>query len=151
MSAWTLMTTNASIFSTNFGSHLSKSRNTTSRLLKEIWRRRKNASANLLKRTWAKRGIYPSLNRVLDIFIEDPEISEALAIAVKGRLTAKYDLLTFFADVVSEKVGADLEDFEDDLRGLAEKRTFKKHQRALAKLSLFLLTSHQIRRIIDDK
>ena len=91
------------------------------------------------------------MNRVLDIFIEDPEISEALAIAVKGRLTAKYDLLTFFADVVSEKVGADLEDFEDDLLGLAEKRTFKKYQRALAKLSLFLLTSHQIRRIIDDK
>ena len=105
----------------------------------------------LIKRTWAKRGIYPSLARVLDVFVQNREVSEPLAIAIANKLTPKYDLADFFTDTIGKKFPDDLEEFEDDLLDLADDRNFKKHHRALAKLSLFTLTSHQIKRIINNK
>jgi hypothetical protein len=110
-----------------------------------------NRINELIAKTWAKRGIYPSLHHVLDYFIQDTDISIPLANAIKSKLTPNYDLAKFFKDMVDENFDDDLNEFEDALSDLPENRVFKKHLRSFAKLSLFILTSQQVEKIIDNK
>lgn len=106
---------------------------------------------DLIAKTWAKRGAYPSLHWTLNHFLQDEERSRFLAQAIKSQLGPKNDLGKFFENIVDEDIPDELEDFEDELYDLAEKRIFKKYHAALAKLSLFVLTKNQIEKIIADK
>lgn len=105
----------------------------------------------LIKATWEKRGIYPGLGKVLNHFTDDEERSTALAAALCALTAPKSDLLDLFARIVDEDIPGDLEDFEDDLIDLAENRLFKKNIAGLARLSLFNLTQHQVKRIIEQR
>lgn len=106
---------------------------------------------DLIAKTWTKRGIYPSLAKVLNHFVQDKENAEALAAAICPLLSGKNDLSKFFQQVIKEDIPEGLENFEDELLDLAENRIFSKYQKAFAKLSLFVLTEHQVEKIIEDK
>ena len=110
-----------------------------------------NRINNLIAKTWAKRGIYPSLHQIINHFIEENETSISLANAIREKLNPRYDLAQFFKDVIDENFDDDFDEFEDQLSDLAGDRTFKKYFLSFAKLSLFILTSHQIEKIIEDK
>lgn len=105
----------------------------------------------LIEMTWAKRGTYPSLNHVLNYFIQDTEIANTLAKTINPLLSSKYDLASFFEDVLEGEYKESLENFEDELDDLSRNRVFKKHHLSLAKLSLFQLTANQITKIIEAK
>lgn len=105
----------------------------------------------LIEKIWKKRGIYPSLAFVFNNFIQDLDRSSELADAVKQTLSNKHNLHEFFARIIEEDIPEELSKFEDELLELSSNRIFKKHFASLAKLSLFLLTEHQIERIIKDK
>lgn len=104
----------------------------------------------LIALTWAKRGIYPALPKVLDHFIQDQPRSAALASALVALTSKKADLHALLTQTLAGGAPTSLDDFEDELADLAEKRLFTKHLPALARLSLFNLTHHQVRRIIED-
>jgi exodeoxyribonuclease V alpha subunit len=104
----------------------------------------------LIKSTWEKRGIYPTLGRVLGYFMNDEERSTDLAAAMRGITAPKTDLLSLFKRIVANDIPGELEDFEDDLLDLVENRLFKKNLAGLARLSLLNLTSHQVTRIIEQ-
>lgn len=104
----------------------------------------------LIKSTWEKRGIYPSLSKVLNYFIDDEKRSAQLAMAIRSVADPKNDLLGLFKRIISDDIPGELDDFGDDLLDLAESRVFKKNLAGLARLSLFSLTEHQIRRIIEQ-
>lgn len=106
---------------------------------------------DLIAKTWAKRGIYPSLAKVLNHFIQDKENSQSIATAIYPLLSSKNDLNKFFQGIIKKDIPEELEDFEDELLDLAENRIFNKYSKALAKLSLFVLTDHQVEKIIQDK
>lgn len=106
---------------------------------------------DLIKKTWAKRGIYPSLGKVLNHFIQDEEKALAIASIMYPLLTSKNDLNKLLQSIIKSDIPEELEKYEDDLLDLAENRIFKKYVASLAKLSLFLLTGHQIEKIIEDK
>jgi exodeoxyribonuclease V alpha subunit len=105
----------------------------------------------LIARTWKKRGIYPSLSKILDHFIQDNSSSDELAETIQSILSPKYDLNKLFSDVIENAIPDELEEFEDDLCDLAENRTFKKYFKSFSKLSLLVLTDYQIEKIIEDK
>lgn len=120
-------------------------------VVKRDFKEEENRIESLIRKCWGKRGIYPSLAKVLNHYLDDVKISDALAKSMLPLLNAKYDLAKCFADVIDENIPKELADFEDELLDLAENRVFKKYHQSLARLSLFVLTSHQIEKIIEDK
>lgn len=106
---------------------------------------------DLIKKTWTKRGIYPSLGKVLNHFIQDEEKAFIIASLMYPLLSIKNDLNKLFQSIIKNDIPEELGEHEDDLLDLAENRIFKKYAASLAKLSLFLLTEHQIEKIIEDK
>lgn len=105
----------------------------------------------MIAKVWAKRGIYPSLANVLNHFLEDNIKSRKLSNSLYPLLSRKYDLQSFFADIINEDIPDELEPWENDLLDLADDRIFKKYYKSFAKLSLFVLTEHQVEKIIQDK
>lgn len=105
----------------------------------------------LIARTWKKRGIYPSLSKILDHFIQEKSNSNGLAITIQSILSPKYDLYKLFSDVLENTIPEELKEYEDELCDLAENRTFKKYFKSFSKLSLLVLTEQQIEKIIEDK
>ena len=105
----------------------------------------------LIEKIWAKRGAYPSLAAVLNHYILDESLSSCLANAMLQLTTPKNDLSQIFSSIIEEEIPGELEEFEDDLLDLAENRRFKKYYKSLARLSLFVLTTHQINKIINNK
>ena len=110
-----------------------------------------NRINKLIEKCWQKRSVYPALPKVLNHYIQDAQRANKLAEAIFSQLDSNYDLAAFFQDVINEKWADELDDFEDDLFDLSENRTFKKYHASLAKLSLFLLTENQIKKIIQNK
>ena len=104
----------------------------------------------LIKAVWEKRGIYPALGKVLNYFLDDDDRSDELAAAIYQLTTPKSDLLNLLTQIAEGDIPAELENFEDELLYLADIRLFKKNIIGLARLSLFNLTSHQIKRIIEQ-
>lgn len=105
---------------------------------------------DLIKSVWGKRGIYPSLSKVLNHFLEDENTSNALATAIIGLTDPKTDISKIFQKIIDEEFEGNLEDFEDELYNLSHERRFKKNIGGLSRLSLFNLTQYQISKIIDD-
>jgi len=103
----------------------------------------------LIKLTWEKRGIYPALSKIINHFVDDEVCSNKMAIAMNALTLPKFDLLDLFKSIIDEDIPKELDDFEDDLLDLAEKRLFKKNIAGLAKLALFNLTQYQVSRIIE--
>lgn len=107
--------------------------------------------AALIEKVWKKRGIYPSLKFVLNHFIQELHVSEQLSLAIAKLLSNDNDLADFFAQVVDEAIPESLSDFEEELLDMSSNRVFKKHYVAFAKLSLFVLTETQVKKIIGNK
>jgi len=103
---------------------------------------------NLIQMVWGDRGIYPSLEKVLQHFLKRDCIS--LSNTIRSLLSKKYDLLRCFEDIANEDIPDELEDFEDDLDDLMGVPQFKRRFKAYLKLSLFNLTEFQINRIVTD-
>ncbi len=105
---------------------------------------------DLIESVWKKRGIYPSLNKVLKPFMNSAEEANRLAEAVKAILKSKYDLEMLFQDIMDDNIPDELEAYEDDLLDLLDKRVFKKNIKSFAVLGLLNLTETQVRKIIDN-
>lgn len=106
---------------------------------------------DLIAKCWAKRGIYPSLLKILNHYLHYDEKAKELASAIEPVLSSNYDLSKFFNDIIADDIPNELKVFEDDLKDITESRIFKKYFKSLAKLSLFVLTEHQIEKILLDK
>jgi ATP-dependent exoDNAse (exonuclease V) alpha subunit len=103
---------------------------------------------SLIKMVWERRGIYPSLDKVFNYFLEGD--NKELAEAIKPILTKKYDLIQCFEDIAKEKIPDELEEYEEDLLDLFDNRQFKRQYKSYLRLALFNLTSHQIKRMITQ-
>ena len=104
----------------------------------------------LIGKVWEKRGIYPCLNKVVDYFLGNRELSDELASNLIGTTDEKNDLSAIFEKIIKGKVPKELKENESDLVDLVEKRVFKKNCKSLLKLGLFNLTQYQIDKIIND-
>lgn len=108
----------------------------------------------LIRMVWQKRGIYPSLGKVLNYFLDDEETSGQLATALCSLTDERKhsDLSSVSKRVVIDlKPPKQLKKYMNQLEDLAENRKFKKHYEALAKLSLLNLTPQQIKKIIENE
>ena len=105
----------------------------------------------LISKVWKKRGIYPSLNYVIDYFIEDISSSKSLSKAITKWVNEEKDLIKLFERILEEDIPKKLKRFEDVFYELSGNRRFRKYYKSLAKLSLFVLTKQQIKKIIKDK
>ena len=103
---------------------------------------------SLIKMVWERRGIYPSLDKVLGYFLKK-DCSE-LSDVIKSQLDKRHDLIDCFEAISKGDFPEELDEFEDDLDALMEIPQFKRSFKAYLKLSLFNLTSHQIERIVRD-
>jgi len=106
---------------------------------------------NLIEKVWKKRGTYPSLNFVLNNLVQDLQVANAITDSIKPLFNNKYDLTNFFKDVLDENIPKESSEYEDELLELSNNRIFKKHYLSFAKLSLFVLTENQVKKIIADK
>lgn len=104
----------------------------------------------LIDSIWKKRGIYPSLGKVLNYFTADEAEAEKIAASLTSVLEPKYDLKMLLKDIIDDSIPDTLEEIEDNLLDLAENRVFKKNIGSIATLSLMSLTSHQINKIINN-
>lgn len=100
----------------------------------------------MIEMVWAKRGIYPSLTKVLSYFLKKDCTN--LSNAILPLLSKDNDLLMCFDRISKDDIPDELEDFADDFDDLFGRAEFKRNYKAYLKLSLFNLTDHQIKRII---
>lgn len=100
----------------------------------------------MIEMVWNRRGIYPSLDKVLKYFL-DKDCKE-LANAITAVTSKDFDLQQLFEAVSQDDFPVGLEDFEDDLDDLITNPEFRRNFKSFIKLSLFNLTEHQIKRII---
>lgn len=105
----------------------------------------------LIKGVWAKRGIYPALSHILNYLLENKESADELAKVIEFNASNDQDLQKIFDLILAEDFPVYLMPFEDALLDLAESQQFKKYHKAFSKLSLFILTEHQVYKIIQDK
>jgi exodeoxyribonuclease V alpha subunit len=104
----------------------------------------------LIERAWRKRGIYPSLGRILSCFLPEENCNQ-LAEALVVQTDPKNDLQTILKGVVEdENIPPALERHEDALLDLADSHAFRNNLAAWVKLSLFNLTPYQIEKITND-
>lgn len=107
--------------------------------------------SEMIKMTWENRGIYPSLNKVLNCFMDNESLSNTIANKINSVVNSKYDLLQLFNELKDEQIPESLEDIEDDLLDLIDQRLFKKHIKSLAVLALYNLTDYQVRKLISNQ
>ena len=100
----------------------------------------------LIQMVWEKRGIYPSLQKVLTYFLKKD--CKKITEAIKTVLTKDFDLIKCFELLVEGEIPEALEDNANDIDDLIGVAQFKRHFKAYLKLSLFNLTEYQIKRII---
>jgi ATP-dependent exoDNAse (exonuclease V) alpha subunit len=105
----------------------------------------------LIRGVWEKRGIYPALPHVLNYLIEDKKKADELAKVIQFNATNDNDLQKILDSIFAEDFPGYLMPFEDTLLDLAESQQFKKYHKSFSKLSLFILTEHQVNKIIKDK
>ena len=102
----------------------------------------------MIEMVWKRRGTYPSLEKVLRHFIKK-DCSE-LATAINSVVNKDFDLQQCFEAIAMDEYPQELEDYEDDLENLIGNPEFKRNFKSYIKLTLFNLTSHQIKRIIEQ-
>jgi len=101
----------------------------------------------LIKMVWERRGIYPSLDKVLKHFLNRD--SKELAEAIRPILRKDFDLTQCFESIVKGDIPEELKEFEDELDDLFAVPQFKRKYKAYLRLALFNLTSYQIKRIVN--
>jgi len=102
----------------------------------------------LIKMVWERRGIYPSLDKVLTHFLKRD--TRELAEAIKSILRKNFDLIQCFEAITKNGIPEELEAYEDELDDLFAVPQFKRKYKAYLKLALFNLTPYQIKRIVND-
>jgi exodeoxyribonuclease V alpha subunit len=106
---------------------------------------------NLIRAVWEKRGLYPTLEKILNRFVDDLESSRDLARALTQYATSKKDVLQILTSIKDgDEIPDELTEYEDLILDLLETRRFSRQLEPLIKLSLFQLTDHQINKIIED-
>ena len=105
----------------------------------------------LIASVWEKRGIYPSLAKVLAVYMDNEAEAEALTGSMRKIIDRKYDLRMLLKDIVDEEIPDALEEYEDELLDLVEKGVFRKNIDSIASLSLMNLTVYQIEKIIKNQ
>ena len=130
---------------------IKKTQEHNQQVLKKDLKEEERRINTLIEKVWKKRGIYPSLKYVLNYFVQDSELSNKIVESLKSLLNNKYDLITFFRAILEEDFPEEVSDYDDELLELCSNRIFKKHYLSFAKLSLFVLTENQIKKIIADK
>lgn len=102
----------------------------------------------LIKMVWERRGIYPSLDKVLGYFLKKD--CGHLSKVIRGLLDKKYDLIDCFESIFKGDIHNELDEYEDEIDDLIRLPQFKRNFKAYLKLSLFNLTEFQIKRIITS-
>lgn len=103
----------------------------------------------LIRMTWEKRGLYPSLSKILTYFDVDAEDAKHIAEYINAN-AVNQKLGELFEQLEQERVPDGLSDYEDTLLDLFENRSFKRNLERLKKLSMLNLTDYQIEKIIND-
>jgi len=118
----------------------------------------KNKIEKLIQKSWERRGIYPSLPRILDIIAdiqsEDESIGEKIVLALKKKFGADPALLDFIFDIMlnkNKKIPEFLKKFSSDINDLRNNISYYNDVDLLKKLTLFELTTYQLKRIIFRK
>ena len=106
---------------------------------------------NFIEMVWNKRGIYPSLSKVLNYFIDDSEMSEKIAAELINLATPDNNIRSIIQTLLKGKIPKELKKYEDELDELIDNRTFKRYYQSLINLALINLTTYQIEKIIEDK
>lgn len=120
-------------------------------VIKSDLEKEKSRIEELIRNVWEKRGIYPSLNKIINHFLENEILSANISEALKKIADKKNDMLKIFGEIIKGEVPDELSEQEEELLDLTEKRLFRNNYKALLKLSLFNLAQNQIDRIIKTK
>ena len=118
----------------------------------------KNKIEKLIQKTWERRGIYPSLPRILDIIADiqpdDESIGEKIVLALKKKFDTNPALLDFIFDIIlnrNKKIPDFLKKFSSDINNLRNNISYYQDIDLLKKLTIFELTNYQLKRIIFRK
>ncbi|MEY2193763.1 hypothetical protein AB7942_13655 [Neobacillus sp. BF23-41] len=77
----------------------------------------------LIQMTWQKRGLYPSLDHILEFF----DMDEKAITAVRKWVEENKGLQDLLTNLENEEVPDDLEEYEDDLLDVYDQRLFQKN------------------------
>jgi len=118
--------------------------------------REKGIIEKLIQRSWERRGIYPSLPRILDIVAtieqDDESIGEKIVAKLKERFAQDPQQLDFIFNLITNRnssIPAFLKDVSSEIGTLRINiPDYQDSINLLKKLSLLELTTHQLKRII---
>jgi len=96
---------------------------------------------------WERRGIYPSLDKVLSHFLKRD--TQELAEAIRSILRKDFDLIQCFEAIVKDEIPDELEAYADEMDDLFAVPQFKRKYKEYLKLALFNLTPYQIKYIAN--
>lgn len=121
--------------------------------------REKRIIEELIRESWERRGLYPSLGNILDLIADigpdDEPIGDRIVSRVLEQSDSDLSLIDFIFDLMlndKEDVPDFLDDLSSDFEELRSNIAFHKGRiDLLKKLSLFILTTHQLKRIIFQK
>ena len=82
----------------------------------------------MIEMVWKRRGIYPSLQKVLKYFLKKD--CTALSKDIKSILTKDFDLMQCFEAIAKDAIPEALDNYSDDLDDLIGKAEFKRHYKA---------------------
>lgn len=113
----------------------------------------------LIRESWKRRGLYPSLGKILDLIADIEADEEPIGDRIVSRVREHCDSTPKLIDLIFDLIineQQDVPDFLDDLSSdfeeLRSNIAFHKDRiDLLKKLSLFTLTAHQLKRIIFQK
>ncbi len=121
--------------------------------------REKKVIEKLIQKSWERRGLYPSLPRILDIIADIQPDEEPIGISIVSKLRREFKsdtkLLDFIFNLMSnrnEDIPNFLEDISSDIDVLRRNISdYGDRIGFLKKLCLFELTIHQLKKIIFQK
>jgi exodeoxyribonuclease V alpha subunit len=120
-------------------------------VIKDDLEEEENRIKKLIDMVWKQRGVYPSLHKVINHFLDDKEVSEELSKELIKLSSPEKDLHSLVQELIKNKIPKELKKYSDEIDDLIGERTFKKYYQSLIKLSLINLTAQQIEKIMDDK
>lgn len=118
--------------------------------------REKNIIEKLIQKSWERRGIYPSLPRVLDVIAEVEKDDESIGNSIVLKLKEKFGADPKQLDFIFNLIANDAEEIPEFLTEVASEietlrntiDDYEDNIDLLKKLSLFELTHYQLKRIV---
>jgi exodeoxyribonuclease V alpha subunit len=100
----------------------------------------------LINMTWKKRGLYPSLPKILEYF----GLEKDTALAISKWTEENKGLYPLLEHLKTKQIPNELEEYEDELFEVCEQRLFQRNIDLIKTLSILQLTDFQIRKILDN-